>query len=83
MGQCEIVDPAASWKLIFWVQPHARPATTLNSFGRCLQIIDTFRDAVHTHRYLGFPSENPSWLHLKRSTSAALTVTGGGKRSRD
>ena len=43
MGQCEIVDPAASWKLIFAIQPHDRPRTTLNSFGRCLKIIDTFR----------------------------------------
>jgi len=28
------------------------------------QIIDTFADAVHTHWYLGFPGENPSWSHL-------------------
>jgi len=64
MGQCEIVHPVASWKLIFSIQPHDRPGTTLNSFRRCLQIIDTFRDAVHTHWYLGFPGENPSWVHL-------------------
>ncbi len=28
------------------------------------KIIDTFRDAMHTHWYLGFPGENPSWSHL-------------------
>ena len=43
MGQSEIVDPAASGKLIFSIQPYDRPGTTLNSFGRCLKIIDTFR----------------------------------------
>ena len=43
MRQCESVDPAASGKLIFSIQPHDRPGTTLNSFERCLKIIDTFR----------------------------------------
>jgi len=43
MGQRQIVNPAASWKLIFSIQPHDRPGTTLNSFGRCLKTIDTFR----------------------------------------
>jgi hypothetical protein len=46
MGQCEIVDPAACWKLILSIQPHDRPGTTPNSFGRCLKIIDTFRRLV-------------------------------------
>ena len=46
MGQCQIVAPAASWKLIFSIQPHARPGTTLNSFERCLKIMDTFRRLV-------------------------------------
>jgi len=46
MGQCEIVDRVVSWKLIFSVQPHDRQETTLNSFGRCLEIIDTFRPSV-------------------------------------
>jgi hypothetical protein len=43
MSQGEIVGPAASGKLIPSIQPHNRPGTTLNSFGRCLKIIDTFR----------------------------------------
>jgi hypothetical protein len=55
MSQGEIVDPAASWKLIFSIHPHDRPGTTLNSFGRCLKIVETFRGAVYTHWYLGFP----------------------------
>jgi hypothetical protein len=42
MSQGEIVGPAASGKLIPSIQPHNRPGTTLNSFGRCLKIIDTF-----------------------------------------
>ena len=46
MGQCEIVDPAASWKLIFSIQPHERPRMRLNSLRRCLKIIDTFRGVV-------------------------------------
>jgi len=37
MAQCQIVDPAPSWKLIFSIQPHDRPGTTLNSFERCLK----------------------------------------------
>jgi hypothetical protein len=47
MRQCESVDPAASGKLIFSIQPHDRPGTTLNSFERCLKIIDTFRRLVN------------------------------------
>jgi len=34
---CGILEPD------FSMQPHDRPGTTLNSFGRCLKIIDTFR----------------------------------------
>ena len=43
MGQCQIADPAASRKLVFWIQPHDRPAPTLNSLGRCVKVIDPFR----------------------------------------
>jgi hypothetical protein len=36
----------SSWRLIFSIQPHDRPGTTLNSFGRCLKIVDSFRRLV-------------------------------------
>jgi hypothetical protein len=42
-GSMRDVDPAASWELILSIQPHDRPGTTLNSFGRCLKIIRMFR----------------------------------------
>ncbi len=46
MGQCVIADPAASRKLIFSIQPEDRLQTTLDSFRRCLKIVDTFRGMV-------------------------------------
>ena len=48
-----------------FLDPAPRPPGNDTKFVREVsKIMDTFRGAVYTHWYLGFPGENPSWSHL-------------------
>jgi hypothetical protein len=43
MDPAEIVDPQASWGAISQSRSFTGPETSLNSSGRCLKVVDTFR----------------------------------------